>query len=276
MSARAAGEGDLEHALREIRALIENAVSQHRSQLTGSRLIDTVDGGYGEILDTAQELINGAVESVDIIHGRSVGHEGHPREAERDLLSDAPDAVRVRLLSSPALLDEYFVREQAGRDRPVSIRVAGLPPIQALIVDGSRGLVVAESALGRRASVVQAPEILHALHTLVEGVWRGAVPVNDRIFFGDQSRADLARQILGALRAGVTDEVAARELTVSVRTYRRYVAEIMTLLGARSRFQAGVRAAELRLLPPSWTTGPNGPTGSGPGRPAPAGYVAAS
>ncbi|NEE20393.1 response regulator transcription factor, partial [Streptomyces sp. SID7499] len=52
-----------------------------------------------------------------------------------------------------------------------------------------------------------------------------------------------------------TDEVAARELTVSVRTYRRYVAEIMTLLDATSRFQAGVRAAELGLL---GSAGPGG------------------
>ena len=37
-------------------------------------------------------------------------------------------------------------------------------------------------------------------------------------------------------------------MQVSLRTYRRYVAEIMRELGANSRFQAGVRAVELGLL----------------------------
>ncbi|WP_156727273.1 helix-turn-helix transcriptional regulator [Streptomyces apocyni] len=266
-------DGGLEEALCEIRELIDAAVTQHRGQLAGSRLINTVDGGYGEILRTAQELIDGAERTIDIIHGRNVSLEGHPPDAERKLMRGDVEKVKVRMLSAPALLDEGFVQEQAASEHPVAIKVARLPPIQALIVDGSRGLVVAESALGRRASVVEAPEILLALRTLMEGVWRGAVSAQERISFGDPARADLARQILGALREGVTDEVAARELTVSVRTYRRYVAEIMTLLGARSRFQAGVRAAELRLLPTSWTFGNAGPESR---RPFPGRGVAAS
>jgi DNA-binding NarL/FixJ family response regulator len=35
---------------------------------------------------------------------------------------------------------------------------------------------------------------------------------------------------------------------VSLRTYRRHVAEIMRELDANSRFQAGARAVELGLL----------------------------
>ncbi len=58
--------------------------------------------------------------------------------------------------------------------------------------------------------------------------------------------------------------MAARELSVSVRTYRRYVAEMMSLLGADSRFQAGVRAAELGLPPLTPPAAPS-PPGPGPG-----------
>ena len=43
------------------------------------------------------------------------------------------------------------------------------------------------------------------------------------------------------------DETAARRLTLSLRTYRRRVAELMRTLDADSRFQAGVRAGELGL-----------------------------
>ncbi len=47
--------------------------------------------------------------------------------------------------------------------------------------------------------------------------------------------------------AGLTDEVAARRLGTSLRTYRRRVAELMAALKAGSRFQAEVRAGELGL-----------------------------
>jgi DNA-binding NarL/FixJ family response regulator len=53
--------------------------------------------------------------------------------------------------------------------------------------------------------------------------------------------------ILRLLSAGQKDEAAARSMGVSVRTYRRRVAELMALLGAESRFQAGERARALGL-----------------------------
>jgi DNA-binding NarL/FixJ family response regulator len=47
---------------------------------------------------------------------------------------------------------------------------------------------------------------------------------------------------------GLKDEAAARRLGMSLRTYRRRVAEILTLLDADSRFQAGIRAHEFGLI----------------------------
>ncbi|WP_328930673.1 LuxR family transcriptional regulator (plasmid) [Streptomyces sp. NBC_00190] len=254
-------EDELEQALLEVRALIESTVAIHRDRSLRAQQITTVDGGYGPVLRAAGDIIRDAVRSIDIVDSRLPGaDEESPRreQAERRLIYTAGEGVSVRLLTSPAMIDEDFVREQLALERPVAIRVARVPPLQALLVDGTAALVMAESAAGVRASMIRAPEILNTLGTLYESIWRNAVPAGERIVFGDRDRAALARQILGALRAGVTDEVAARELTVSVRTYRRHVAEIMALLGAQSRFQAGVRAAELGLLPAA------GPPGAGP------------
>ncbi|MBW5483251.1 LuxR family transcriptional regulator [Streptomyces bambusae] len=248
-----ATEDELEQALLEVRALIESTVAIHRDRSVREQQIATVDGGYAPVLHTAANLIRSAVRTIDIVDARLPGAEEESARrdrAERNLIYETADGVSVRLLTSPVLVDEDFVREQLALDRPVAIRVARVPPLQALLVDGSSALVMAESAAGVRASMIRAPEVLHTLGTLFESIWRNAVPAGERIVFGDRDRAALARQILGALRAGVTDEVAARELTVSVRTYRRHVAEIMALLGAQSRFQAGVRAASLGLLPP--------------------------
>jgi DNA-binding NarL/FixJ family response regulator len=58
---------------------------------------------------------------------------------------------------------------------------------------------------------------------------------------------DQGLQILRMLGAGLKDEAAARSLGLSLRTYRRRVAELMASLGAESRFQAGLRARELGL-----------------------------
>jgi DNA-binding NarL/FixJ family response regulator len=52
------------------------------------------------------------------------------------------------------------------------------------------------------------------------------------------------------MSAGYTDESAAARLGVSVRTVRRMMSTIMTRLGARSRFQAGIRAADRGMLVP--------------------------
>jgi DNA-binding NarL/FixJ family response regulator len=54
--------------------------------------------------------------------------------------------------------------------------------------------------------------------------------------------------ILDALYSGHKDAAAARHLGISIRQYRRHVAEIMRDIGAASRFQAGARAVQLGLL----------------------------
>jgi ATP/maltotriose-dependent transcriptional regulator MalT len=245
------GDDELEHSLLQIRTLIESTVALHRNRNLQQSLITNLDNDYNIVLDEAQRLILSASRSIDIVHARRLGSDERSERSERDLIYGAREQVRVRLLTSPALLDEEYVREQLGRERPVSVRIARVPPLQAMIVDGSTALVVADSAVGRRASLIRVPEVLNTLQTLFENVWVRAVSAGERTMFGDRYRASLARQILGALQGGVTDEVAARDLAISVRTYRRHVAEIMSLLGANSRFQAGVRAAELGLLPPA-------------------------
>jgi DNA-binding NarL/FixJ family response regulator len=54
--------------------------------------------------------------------------------------------------------------------------------------------------------------------------------------------------ILAALGAGCVDGHAAKLLGLSDRTFARRVAELMTLLGATSRFQLGMQAARRQVL----------------------------
>lgn len=54
----------------------------------------------------------------------------------------------------------------------------------------------------------------------------------------------LERRVLDVLARTDKDEAAAREMGVSLRTFRRYIADLMQRLGAANRFQAGLLAKE--------------------------------
>ncbi|MFC4374191.1 response regulator transcription factor [Nocardia halotolerans] len=58
------------------------------------------------------------------------------------------------------------------------------------------------------------------------------------------------RLLIELLMEGCTDAAIARRMCLSERTVRRITARLMASLGARSRFEAGVRAAQA-----GWCTG---------------------
>ncbi|MES4901418.1 MULTISPECIES: LuxR family transcriptional regulator [unclassified Streptomyces] len=227
----------------------ESAAGQGAARPQGDSWIAAVRTDEEEIRTAAEELIREAGGNVDVVLAAEAAHVGALHSVLSEWLRSGGEDVRTRVLCAQNSLDWNFVRRHAGGRRHLEVRVARIPLLAAFIVDGRAALVCADSAVGRRASAIRDPGVIETLQTLFDGIWRNAVVVNERVDFGDHPRMEMVRPILEWLRLGVTDEVAARELSVSVRTYRRYVAEIMALLGASSRFQAGVRAAELGLLP---------------------------
>lgn len=83
------------------------------------------------------------------------------------------------------------------------------------------------------AAVVRGGPLVPALTSLFEHRWRAAHP-----WLEDEHHA-----VLRLLAAGRTDDEAAAESGVSVRTVRRRVAEAMDRYGARTRFELGWRYA---------------------------------
>lgn len=95
--------------------------------------------------------------------------------------------------------------------------------------------------------VIRAPGHVTMALWLFERLWRSARPLSAQ----HDSRphlTDLEHQLLPQLTSGAKDEAAARELGVSVRTYRRHVTRLCDALGASSRFEAGVLAAQVGLV----------------------------
>jgi DNA-binding CsgD family transcriptional regulator len=117
----------------------------------------------------------------------------------------------------------------------------GLPTSALAIDDKIVVLPVALSMTGKRPGVVllRLPGVVTAISELFERVWAGASPLGDGTPDGLDDRE---HELLGLLLSGSTDESAAAQLGVSVRTVRRIVARLMETLDARSRFEAGARA----------------------------------
>ncbi|SOD62576.1 hypothetical protein SAMN06297387_106153 [Streptomyces zhaozhouensis] len=238
---------ELERALLEIRTLIEETRRQHASQLSHRSLVCEVTLDDEALVTAVRELVEQAERSVDVVLAADPARTRKVHAALAQVAAEARAGVRVRVLcNQPAV--EAGCLSGPGAGRPWEVRVARMPALTATIVDDRAALVSTESPAGRRASMIRAPGVIRTLNTLFAGVWRNAVRTPGQLDFGGRVRTETVRRILQKLQIGVTDEVAARELSVSVRTYRRHVAEIMAVLGATSRFQAGVRAAELGLL----------------------------
>ncbi|GIH67778.1 helix-turn-helix domain-containing protein [Sphaerimonospora thailandensis] len=101
-----------------------------------------------------------------------------------------------------------------------------------------------ESARG--ALLVREPGLVSQLVAYFDGVWEAATDIRE---YTEPSKeppllSDLERRVLAVMATADKDEIAAREIEVSVRTYRRYVADLMARLGAVNRFQAALRAKE--------------------------------
>ncbi len=122
------------------------------------------------------------------------------------------------------------------------VRTEAEVPMEGVVIDGVVAVLPAD---GAGAAVFRLPGVVASIVGLFERIWPGATPLipadPDAVGSGLTSRE---RALLDLLCSGATDESAGARLGISVRTVRRMVADIMNRLGARSRFQAGVKLAD--------------------------------
>jgi DNA-binding CsgD family transcriptional regulator len=132
-----------------------------------------------------------------------------------------------------------------------AVRTTPTLPVRMVLFDREIALVPIDPENTRRGAVqLTGAGIITALVTLFEQVWTMAVPLGDESRHVDDELTGQERELLRLLAQGLTDEVAARKLGISLRTERRMMASIMDRLGAHSRFEAGLRANERRWLSP--------------------------
>ena len=130
-------------------------------------------------------------------------------------------------------------------------RVAPTLPCRLLLVVGECALMPLESdGPTTSALVLRAPSLMAALGALFEACWDAGAPLAPVLGLDGPDAEDTDAALLSLLAAGHQDEAAARVLGVSLRTVRRRVAAVMDQLGATTRFQAGLLAAQEGLVRP--------------------------
>lgn len=169
--------------------------------------------------------------------------------------------VRFRVLYDrqaieyPGQLDTVRRFTAAGEEA----RVIDHLPMKLIIADRRLGIVplfvndpAARQLRVHEALLVHSSALLDSLADSFETLWQRGVPIpapgQIEQATGSYGISAEDEKVLTYLAAGLKDEVIARRLGIAPRTAQRRVARLMDLLGAETRFQAGLQAAKLGWL----------------------------
>ncbi|MEV4621152.1 helix-turn-helix domain-containing protein [Asanoa sp. NPDC049573] len=138
-------------------------------------------------------------------------------------------------------------------ERGEKARVMVNAPLKLWMVDDSAAIIpIRSSAYSIAAAFVVHPSaLLDALIVLFELVWQRAVPLRPAAAPHASTHGasppephEGTNALLTLLASGLTDEAIARSLGLSLRTVQRRIHDLMSLLGAGTRFQAGMAARD--------------------------------
>lgn len=232
--------GSLERTLHGIRDLADKVLEGEGRAHDGSALdrrsgVRSLDGFLAEVGPGPIREIRAASPEAKGFHSglvhsriRSTGHD-----------------VESLFTESAALGLSVWERECL---RPGGQRVTGHDLPTSLLLGERSGLIMAtEWNGGERFLLVRDRDVLGLLNRMFRLLWVEAIDLS--LFHRRAWDDDICDQVLLCLAQGFKDEAAARKLDISVRTYRRYVADLLRRLDATSRFQAGYQVAKRGLIP---------------------------
>ncbi|WP_051366966.1 helix-turn-helix transcriptional regulator [Hamadaea tsunoensis] len=234
--------------------------------------------GQVELLSTPEQV--GAVyaqlleaSTLEVLHLAKPPYVGSP---ERPAGSAADTSVLQPSLSLRSVYDSAGFTDpvslhtafQGRRTHDGRFRLLDGVPFKLALFDRKTALVPADPDDPEAASlIVHAPALVLALAELFESLWARAVPVELAIaqprttpkepdaasddLMADPGRAltdARTRDILDLMAAGLIDDAIARALGVSRRTVQKHISDLADALGARTRFQIALLAADKGLL----------------------------
>lgn len=115
--------------------------------------------------------------------------------------------------------------------------------LKMLVADRSSAMIplVFEAAESSAAITVRPSPLLTAIVTCFDLLWERAAPIGVSAP-SDSPLDERDRELLSMLASGMKDAAIIRALGITQRTMTRRVAQLMALLGAQTRFQAGLQA----------------------------------
>jgi DNA-binding CsgD family transcriptional regulator len=156
--------------------------------------------------------------------------------------------VAVRTIGLDRIRDDGATLRYAGSlaARGGEFRTTACLPTGMILVDGRSALVPIDPADSSKGALhLSDPGVIVPLLALFEQTWASAAPLAGDQVTAQEVPNEQERALLALLAQGHTDESAAGQLHISARTARRIMASLIERLGARSRFEAGLRAAQL-------------------------------
>lgn len=217
--------------------------SRERSHSTG------IDNVAGQLI---QQVRRRAVSAQICLASPLRSSPADPLDVLRNTLLEGEG--RTQLLISRSLHaegpDQRWLSTVAWKD--TTVRIASPDLSDMILIDDTIGILGDSST---RHSAMRDKAMIKCFKYLFNATWEYSVDLtrfadidHELLLTGDITResSSLAK-VLPLLADGWTDAAAAQRLGWSVRTYRRHVADLMRRLRARSRFHAGMLAAQLQL-----------------------------
>ncbi|MFI9811643.1 helix-turn-helix domain-containing protein [Saccharothrix variisporea] len=225
------------HRLSSAWVMVRDLVEE---QLRGRpvELVERIEGG-DSVNRRVWHLASTATETMNM-KTRPRSRAEPDEKAEQAFHRRLATGLTSRTLVPAASLDDptqraYALRQHAAGDHH---RVSDHHTRQLLIIDRSVAFVQLDPADQWAGAVeIRQPGIVATLVESFEAAWTRAREL-------DVPLTTIERQVLRSLAQYDKDEAAARALNISLRKYRAHVADVMTRLGATTRFQAGLLAKD--------------------------------
>ncbi|MEU3751019.1 MULTISPECIES: helix-turn-helix domain-containing protein [Streptomyces] len=124
------------------------------------------------------------------------------------------------------------------------IRTVAPPFGQLIVFDAATAFIPVTEDEGSAVAVIQDATVVSFLYSCFGRSWAGARDFAPGLGELDLISDDLKGEILQMLINGAKDETIARRLGLSVRTCRKYIAQLMQKFGAVTRFQLGYAVSQ--------------------------------
>jgi DNA-binding CsgD family transcriptional regulator len=179
---------------------------------------------------------------------------GHAEDTDLDDLFDAcytalDPAVELRVLCPHRDRADFASRAKAKKlaDGGAAVRTMKGVPQTAVVFDRTLTVMITVPGDGGEptARPVRDGSVVRFMMDMFDLQWETATPFSaEDPGYAEGINDELQQSIARLMAQGLTDEVVARRLGMSIRTCRRHIAALLRNLDSVSRFQAGVQAAQ--------------------------------